>query len=499
MTDSSSGTPTATVDTAEVPTTGVVVAVLAFAGIVVAVMHTLVVPLIPQFPTLLNAPAADTAWVITSTLLAAAVAVPTMGRLGDMFGKRRMMLVSLALLIAGSVVGALSTSVVPLIVGRALQGLAAGVIPLGISVMRDVIPARKLPGSIAVMSASLGVGGALGLPASAIIAEYTDWHYLFWVAATLGLLAAVLVVTCVPESDVRTGGSFDFGGAFLLSIGLAALLLGISRGGGWGWASISTLAAFGIAAAAFVTFGWWELRVARPLVDLRISVRKQVLFTNLASIAFGFAMFAMTLVVPQVLQLPRDTGFGLGQSMLVAGLVMAPSGLVMMAVAPLSSGITRAVGPKVTLLCGAVVITAGYLIGVFMMNAVWQMILMTSIIGAGTGMAYGAMPALIMAAVPTSETGAAISLNTLMRSLGTSFASALAGVILAQMTVTAGGLTLPSDSAFRLVMAVAAGAGVLALVLTLFLPRYEAPGRDVREPMPASTRRGQVDAQPTVG
>ncbi|MBY6410219.1 MFS transporter [Rhodococcus sp. BP-252] len=459
-------------DEQHAPATGPVVAVLAFAGIVVALMQTLVIPLIPQLPSLLNAPASDTAWVVTATLLAGAVAVPTMGRLGDMFGKRRMLLVSLGLLIAGSVVGALSSSLVPLVAGRALQGLAAGVIPLGISVMRDVLPVHKLPGSIALMSASLGVGGALGLPAAALIAEYTNWHFLFWTAAGLGAVVTVLVVTVVPESAVRTGGRFDFGGAASLSIGLVTLLLGISKGATWGWSSGTTLACFVVAAAAFAVWAWWELRVAQPLVDLRVSVGKQVLFTNLASIVFGFAMFAMTLVLPQVLQMPKETGFGLGQSMLLSGLVMAPSGLVMMVVAPLSSKITTTMGPKVTLMVGAITVAIGYGGGVFLMGAVWQLVLVSLVIGAGTGLAYGAMPALIMGAVPASETAAANSFNTLMRSLGTSFASAVAGVILAQMTMSMGSVSLPSQDGFKVVMGVAAGAAVVALVIAAFLPRF---------------------------
>jgi len=165
--------------TAAPPRPNVVVVVLALGGIAVSLMQTLVIPLIPELPTLLGATPADTAWVITATLLASAVVTPVVGRLGDMYGKRRMLLLSLVLLVAGSVVAALSNSLVPMIAGRALQGLAAGVIPLGISIMRDELPAEKLGSSVAMMSASLGVGGALGLPASALLVENTDWHMLF--------------------------------------------------------------------------------------------------------------------------------------------------------------------------------------------------------------------------------------------------------------------------------------------------------------------------------
>lgn len=460
--------------------TSTFVVVLAFSGITVSLMQTLVVPLIPALPRLLDATAADTAWTITATLLAAAVATPVMGRLGDMYGKRRMLLVSLAALVVGSVVSALCNSLAPFIVGRALQGLASGVIPLGISIMRDELPADRLGSATAMMSASLGVGGALGLPAAALLAEHTNWHVLFWTSAALGVLATVLVVALVPESTVRTGGRFDVVGALGLSVALVCLLLGISKGADWGWTSGTTAGMFGTAAVVLALWGWWELRSSGPLVDLRTSARRQVVLTNAASAVFGFAMFAMSLVLPQLLQLPTASGYGLGQSMLVVGLVMGPSGLVMMAMAPISARISRVHGPKVTLMVGAVVVAAGYGSSILLMSAIWQLAVVSSLIGAGIGLAYGAMPALIMAAVPVSETAAANSLNTLMRSIGTSTSSAVVGAVLAQLTTNLGGASVPSLGGFRITMATGAAAALAALGIAAFLPRRDrgrAPAR----------------------
>jgi MFS family permease len=452
------------------PRPGAVVPVLASAGIVVALMQTLVIPLIPELPKLLNASAGGTAWAITVTLLAAAVATPVVGRLGDMYGKRRMLLVSLGLLVIGSVVAALSSSLAPMIVGRGLQGLAAGVIPLGISIMRDELPADRLGSATAQMSASLGVGGALGLPASAFLAEQMNWHVLFWMAGALGVIVFVLVVTLVPESAVRSGGHFDLVGAAGLSVGLSSMLLAISQGGDWGWGSTRTVGLFVVAAVVLVLWGWWERRTAEPLVDLRTTARPQVLLTNLASAVFGFAMFAMSLVLPQLLQLPKATGYGLGQSMLAAGLVMGPSGLVMMATAPVSAIISKRRGPKVTLMIGALIVAAGYALATVLMSQVWQLVVISSLIGAGIGFAYGAMPSLIMSAVPVSETAAANSLNTLARSIGTSVSSAVAGVVLAQMTVTLGSFSVPSQNGFRVILATGAAAALAAFAIAAFIP-----------------------------
>jgi MFS family permease len=453
------------------PRANVVVAVLALAGVTVSLMQTLVIPLIPALPRLLHASAADATWAITATLLAGAVATPTMGRLGDMYGKRRMLLISLGALVAGSAIGALSDSLVPMVAGRTLQGLAAGVIPLGISIMRDELPAERLGSATALMSASLGVGGALGLPAAALLAENTDWHVLFWTAAGLGLVVTGLVVALVPESPVRTGGRFDVPGAAGLSIALVCLLLAISKGADWGWGSAATLGLLAGAVVVLLLWGRWELRTAQPLVDLRTTARRQVLLTNIASAVFGFAMFAMSLVLPQLLQLPSATGYGLGKSMLVVGLVMAPSGLVMMALAPVSARITATRGPKTTLMLGAVVVAAGYALGIVLMSATWHLVLVSSVIGGGIGLAYGAMPALVMGAVPVSETAAANSLNTLMRSIGTSVSSATAGLVLARLTIEFGPVTLPSQNGFRLVLGMGSAAALVALAVAAFLPR----------------------------
>ncbi|SDQ24893.1 Major Facilitator Superfamily protein [Actinopolyspora saharensis] len=458
------------------PRTSAVVVVLAMAGIVVSLMQSLVIPLVPELPELLHASATGTAWVVTATLLAGAVATPAAGRLGDMYGKRRMLVLSLALMVLGSITGGLSNSLVPMIVGRALQGLAAGVIPLGISIMRDELPAERLGSAIAMMSASLGVGGALGLPAAAFLAEYTDWHVLFWASAALGACATALVLAVVPESAVRTGGRFDLPGAIGLSTGLVCLLLAISKGGDWGWTSGTTLGLLGAAVLVLVLWGRWELRTPHPLVDLRVSAHRQVLLTNLASTVFGFAMFAMSLILPQLLQLPESLDYGMGHSMLVVGMVMAPSGLVMMAMAPVSARISKLGGPKVTLMVGAVVVAAGYGLNTVLMSQIWQLVLVSGVIGAGIGLAYGAMPALITAAVPVSETGAANSLNTLMRSIGTSISSAVAGVVLAQLTVTIGPVAVPSQTGFRVIMGIAVFASLAALAIAAFLPGRRAPG-----------------------
>jgi MFS family permease len=282
-------------------------------------------------------------------------------------------------------------------------------------------------------------------------------------------------------------------GGIGLSAGLLCLLLAISKGADWGWASGLTDGLFGAAVVILLVWGRWELRSAQPLVDLRTTANRQVLLTNLASVMVGFAMFGMSLVLPQLLQMPKATGYGLGQTMLVAGLCLAPSGLVMMAVAAASARVTAAFGPKVSLMIGAVVIAAGYGLGVLLMHAVWQLVIVGCVIGAGIGFAFGSMPALIMAAVPMSETASANGLNSLMRSIGTSASSAVLGVVLAHMTTGFGSYTLPSEAGFRTAMVIGGSAAVVALVLTAFLPGRH-PARPATTPdAPAPEGQGATE------
>ncbi|MER6125046.1 MFS transporter [Streptomyces sp. NPDC001795] len=449
---------------------GAIVPVLAFAGIVVAVMQTLLVPVIKDLPQLLSTAPSNATWVLTSTLLSGAVATPIMGRLGDLYGKRRMLLASLAVMVIGALISGLTSALMPMIVGRTLQGFAMGAIPLGIGLMRDMLPRERLGSAMALMSSSIGVGGGLALPAAALVAQHTNWHALFFGAAGLGALSILLTLLVVPESPMRAEGSFDLLGALGLSAGLVLLLLPITKGSDWGWSSGTTLGLFAASVVVLVLWGVLELRVKAPLVDLRTTARREVLLTNLASIMVGVSFYVVSLVLPQLLQLPAATGYGLGRSMVVAGLCVAPLGLTMMFTAPVYARLSAKYGPKVTLITGLLIIAIGYGGGLGLMDAAWQTVVTSVVLGAGIGLAYSSLPALIVGAVPASETGAANGLNTLMRSIGTSVSSAVIGMVLANTANHVNGLAIPTMHGFRVSFLIATAAVAVGLLLALFLP-----------------------------
>ncbi|MFG2674438.1 MFS transporter [Streptomyces sp. DT20] len=451
--------------------TGGVVATLAFAGTVAAVMQTLVTPLIAELPKLLNTSSSNATWVITVTLLVSAVCVPVSGRLGDLLGKRRMLLVCSVPLFVGSVVCALASSVVPMIIGRGLQGMGMGMVPLGIALLRDVVPREKLSSSIALVSASLGIGGALGLPIASAVAQYANWRVLFWGSAALALTISALIWFLIPDVPAGAKGQrFDVPGALGLAVGLVCLLLAVSKGAEWGWASTTTVGLFVASVVVLLAWGFWELRTRDPLVDLRTTARPRVLITNLASLFVGFGMYAGMLIAPQLLQFPEATGYGLGQSMLAAGLWMAPGGIMMMIVSPLGGKLTDARGPKFTLISGVLVIAVAYGLGILLMGSAWGLMLFLMVSSSGVGLAYGAMPALIMSAVPASETAAANGFNTLMRALGTSIGAAVIGAVLSQMTTETGGFSLTSEAGFRTGLVFGCAVAVIAAVISTFIP-----------------------------
>ncbi|MFT4042969.1 MAG: MFS transporter [Gordonia sp. (in: high G+C Gram-positive bacteria)] len=443
---------------------------LCLGGLVASLMQTLVIPIQPELPTLLDTSRSNASWVVTATLLASAVAMPIAGRLGDIFGKQRVLMGCSVLLVIGSAICGLSNSLLPMITGRAIQGFAMGFIPVGISLMREVTPPKITSMAIAAMSATLGVGGAIGLPLAAWIAQSWNWHGLFWMSCALAVIVLFLTAFAVPHVADAMGGHLDIIGALGLGAGLCASLIAVSKGNDWGWSAPRTLIL--LAAGIVILIGWgvYQLRITEPLVDLRTTARPAVLLTNIAAIAVGFGMMAATVVVPTLMEMPKATGVGLGRDVLTAGLWMAPSGLMMLACSPVSGMLINKIGAKYTLAIGAAVLGIGYFASLFLMNSPWQVMIATIIIFSGVGIGYAAMPTLIMGSVPITESGAAVGLNGLMRAIGTTVSSAVMTVLLTTATVTMAGQEIPSHNSFRLCFLVGTVAAFVGVVITLLIP-----------------------------
>jgi predicted MFS family arabinose efflux permease len=462
--------------------TGAIVA-LGLSGLLVSLLQTAVVPLMPQFPALLSVSPSSAAWLLTATLVAGAVSAPVLGRLGDMYGKRRMLVLSLGIILVSAVLAAVAPNFAVLVVARAMQGVGFGVIALGMSLMRDVLPPAKVAGGVGLMSSSLGVGGAIGPPVTGILAQHGGWRLLF-VAVALGALALLVVVTrMVPESRLRSGGRFDIIGAIGVTAGLVCLLLGISKGSEWGWTSPIVLGLLAAAAAVLMLWGRYELRCSSPLVDLRVAARPAVLRTNLASVLLGFSIFATSALATRILQAPVTTGYGFGLSMLVAGVLLLPIGGSMVIFSSVSARISRRRGPRTAVITGSALLVAGNAGIASLPGSVWLVVVAATVGAVGAALAYSALPLLIMRAVPATETAAANSFNTLMRQLGTSTVTAVAAAVSGVLVVRVDGHVLPAGSAYTIIFLVAAAAALVALVVAARTP---AP--------PAVDTRTEVDA-----
>ncbi|OAA21748.1 Sugar transporter [Frankia sp. EI5c] len=446
-------------------------AVVGFAALMVSMSQGLLVPVLSILPTELNTTHTNVEWLLTSTLLVAAVAVPVMGRLGDMFGKRRMLLIAMGALTVGSLLDALTSNVALMIVGRAIQGVSTAAIPLGISLLVSLLPRERVGSAIALISSMLGVGAALSLPLAGLVAEHTDFHALFWIMVVGGALSFVTLLAFVPESPSRTGGRVDLVGAALLSAGLVALMLPLAEGANWGWGSPWVIGLLVLGVLLLLVLGLVERRIRDPLVDMVAFLRRPLLLTNIASMLFGFALFASMIGTASFVQAPAEAGYGFGSSMVVGGLAMLPSGLGMLLLAPVAARLVARYGGARTLALGAVIVAFGWVTRILFTGELWQIIVCNAVVGVGTGIGYAAMPSLINAFTPPTEIAAANGLNALFRSIGSSLASAIGGSILAAQTVAVGAAELPSLGGYRELFALCAGAAVIAAVLTLAIPR----------------------------
>lgn len=451
---------------------GVVIAVLALCGTVVSLQQTMVLPLVPDLPDLIGTTPGNASWMVTATLVAGAVATPVISRMADMYGKRRMIFVTLAIVALGAAIGGIAPSLPFLIVARALQGMGMALVPVGIATMRDELDPDQVPLAVALMSATLAIGAGVGLPLGGFLAQTYDWHVVLWLPGVLALLMVLLVRATVAESTVRSPGAFDVRGAVLLSVALVLLLLAVSKGAEWGWLDTRTLAAFGVGVALLAVFVPLELRIPNPLVDIRTAAQPIVVSANTISLFMGFGLFVNMLVSTQLLQTPEDSGYGMGLDGLHAGLWMAPSAVAFGLLAPFAGWVTRRFGPELAIAVGGSIMAASYLVRVPLSGSIGAIVVGSVVVTVGTALAYSALPTLIMRSVPVTETAAANGLNTLLRSVGTSTASAVTAAIFAAGASTAtGGHAGYGSIALVYVLAAIASAISAALIVPFLRQR----------------------------
>jgi EmrB/QacA subfamily drug resistance transporter len=455
----------------ERPHYGVTFATLAAAAIAYALLQSLVAPALPAIEADLGASATGATWILTAYLLSACVATPIVGRLGDMFGKKRMLVYTLWILAAGTVGAALASSIGVMIVARVVQGVGGAVFPLAFSIIRDEFPPQRIAQGIAMLSALVGIGGGLGIVLAGPIVEHLDYHWLFWLPLLAIVPAAIITMVVIPESPIRTRGEIDWAGGVLLAGWLVALLVAISEGSSWGWTSAETLGLFAVAVVVAIAWVVVESRIRQPLVDMGMLRLRPVWTTNVSATLIGFGMFASFVLVPQFVQMPESTGYGFGASVTEAGFFLLPATVAMLLVGPVAGRLSVTVGSRVPLALGALLSAVAWALMALFHTEHWQIYVVTFVLGLGIGLAFGAMVNVIVESVRPDQTGVATGMNVIFRNVGGALGGQISASILTAGVAASG---LPTEDAFVAAFWLAAAVLVLGFVAALLVPRPAA-------------------------
>lgn len=431
------------------------------------VLQSMVLPALPVIQHDVHTSQETTTWLLTAFLLSASIATPILGRVGDLFGKRRMLLIVFTALGIGSLLSGLTDSIGLLIVARVIQGLAGAIFPLSYGIIRDEFPPSRVPAAIGLMSAMLGIGSGLGIVLAGPIINAFSWHWLFWFPLMVSGLALVATVIFIPESPVRASGTVNLGAALALAAWLVALLLGLSEGSVWGWTSAGTLGLFAAAVVTFVLWTWVENHSSVPLIDLKMMRIPAVWWTNIAALLLGVGMYSTFIVVPPLLQTPRSVGYGLGASVTVSGLYMLPSTAAMLVISLYIGRLTSRFGAKLPLVIGCVLTAASFGILLGSHFHPWGFIAMSCVQGIGIGLAFSSMANLIIQAVPIESTGVATGMNSNIRTIGGSIGSGVVASLLAAGVLPSG---YPKESGYSISLVVLLIATIVAAVAGALVP-----------------------------
>jgi len=443
-------------------------AVLAVSVTSFALLQSLVTPVLSEIQVDLGTDQTTVTWVLTAYLLSASVFTPIIGRIGDKVGKEKMLVLALVGLAIGSLIAALATSIGPMIVARVIQGVGGGVLPLAFGIIRDEFPEKKVPGAVGIVASLAAVGAGVGIVIAGPIVEALSYHWLFWLPMVVTAVAAVAAFVVVPESPIRTPGKISVLPAILLSAWLVCLLLALSQGRSWGWASGRVI---GLVALAIVLAVAWivvENRSASPLIDMTMMRLPAVWTTNLVALLVGFAMYASFGFLPQFTQTPESAGYGFGATITESGLILLPLTVTMFVAGLLSGTFVRLIGPKTVVVIGSLISAVAMAMLAFAHEEKWELYVANAIMGTGVGLVFACLSNLIVAAVPPEQTGVASGMNANIRTIGGSIGAAVMASIVTSSVFPNG---LPHESGYTNGFIVLTVAFIVSAAVALLIPR----------------------------
>jgi MFS family permease len=446
------------------------VVALAVAVFVYALQQTVLYPGLPVIQRDLHTSTGWVTWLISGYLLVSCASTPLGGKLGDQYGKKRVLVVALSMFFLGAVLATAATNIATLLAARALQGVGGITIPLSASIIRDEFPRERVGGFIGLLFAVTAVGMSTGIAVGGFLVQLFTWRIAFLVCAVLVGIALSMVVVLVPESPIKTPSRADVTGAILLTTSLVCLLLGITQGTEWGYGSPRIAGLFAMSAVAAPLWVLWELRRREPLIDIRMLAQRNVALTNAASFAWGASISGTLLFVPRFVETRGSYGFAASPAL--AGLYLMPGFAAGLASGPLVSRLARGRSPSLPLGTGAGLLASGSLLLALLHDRPWEVVFGAFVVGVGWPVGSAAMANTILATVRSSETASATAIAQVLRGIGTALGGQIGAALLAAFLLAGGGI--PVESAYTTIFLICAGAAILAIVCALAL---EGPAR----------------------
>lgn len=424
-------------------------------------------PALPEIQREFGASPTATGWLVTGYLLSASVLTPILARVGDMFGKDRVLVAALGVLALGLALAALADSIGLLILGRVVQGAGGAIFPLAFGIIRDVCPPDRAVHAIATISGLLGVGGGLGIVVAGPVVETLGIAWLFWLPCGIVVLTAAAALAFVPPSPVRAPGRIDWAGALLLSAWLVALLLGIDQAAAHGVADARVLVLAAVALAGLIVWMRQAARTREPLVDLRTMRLRGVWTLNVAGFLLGGAVYVAYVLVPQLTTTPPDAGFGFGATVTEAGLFLLPTSAFLLIASQPAGLLASRLGARVTLIVGSSAMALAFVLLALAHDRPAEVYVGTALLGAALAFAFGSLATLMIQAVPPDQTAVATGVNTVMRTLGGALGAQVGVGVVAGVAAAKGA---PAEHGFVLAFLLAAAMCVLAVVASVAVP-----------------------------
>jgi len=423
-----------------------------------AVQQTAIVPAVRDVQQSLHAAPEWSSWLVTVYLMVATAATPALGRLGDLHGRRRVLLIGLATFALASAGAAAAPN---LLVLRAVQGVGGSVYPLALALARDALPDRLVARTISLLTAAFGLGTAAGFVGGGWVSQYWSWRAIFGIGAGLVLIGLVLTWWLLPDSGDRAAGSYDWLGTILLATGAVSLLAGLTLVVSLGWLAPLTLILLAVSIAASGWWLWHEQHSQDPLVDLHVLARRQVIGANLSAIGLGWALFGSYLLIPKFAQ-ASGQHYGLGASSFLTGVLLLPLALTQTLFAPLSGAATRLPGWLRSAL-GLLVLAAANVVLALDRHSMTWLVVAAVLLGAGSGFGLQASSSTATEAVADDVAAVSAAVNSTIRRLAGGIGGQVNSILLASLVIAA---AQPAFAGFAWGFGVAAGiclAGAAAL------------------------------------